>query len=644
MATTTTIFFDDITAKPCFKCEGTIFTPIGTFDHGCENCHHIQVDSRVQLVPESWLCTSCDDLKQSHTNGIGAHVGYHCPRCDDPSITRFLENRWNEENGYIDASCDDFGNAERLIARYGYRLKFLHDVERWLWWDDAAWGEVGTTFVEAKAKFTLQGLVPVSDDKWILVQGEEEAYPILPEEFRNPGRGERLLGTPNEKQIARASQAQKEADDTDDALLSLKRKGAAHIPKNRPHVDLAEAIAGAEWGEQQQSARAIKDTLSAVKADSRILDDESIFATRSRFFAVRNGVLETKEGRFVTATPDQNVTARAGARYDEAATCPEWESFVATNFPDAETRRYLQKLVGYSLTGEATQKSFWFFYSKCPDTGKSLFLKVWQALFGDYATSLSEGALKPGNGDGGRNPDLHAIMGKRLAAASEIRPDAPIDEARMKRLTSGGSDEISSRGNYSRANTVWTPQATIVIATNNLSRIDGGDEAVWSRVVVVPFTVAFPKGDPQRDEELGDRIVRNELSGVLNWALQGLEMYRDEGLIPSREIIEATAEYQAESDGVTQILTQLVEEGTLTLDQRDENNVWSGQIYEKASDLYRLFTETARSSRVVFDMTQKAFVEKLEADGYPYQKLSAGRDRGNRRVLGITINRNAVPY
>jgi putative DNA primase/helicase len=95
----------------------------------------------------------------------------------------------------------------------------------------------------------------------------------------------------------------------------------------------------------------------------------------------------------------------------------------------------------------------------------------------------------------------------------------------------------------------FDPQFKLWLATNNLPSIAGTDDAIWRRIMVIPFPVTIPPRE--RDKTLVDRLI-GELPGILNWAIEGLREWRQEGLNPSPRVLKSTGTYRQENDTVGQ--------------------------------------------------------------------------------------------
>jgi len=66
----------------------------------------------------------------------------------------------------------------------------------------------------------------------------------------------------------------------------------------------------------------------------------------------------------------------------------------------------------------------------------------------------------------------------------------------------------------------FNPTAKHLFSANQLPEMEVDDEAFFRRILLVPFPETIPK--PERDSSLGDKL-EDELPGILNWAIEGLQ-------------------------------------------------------------------------------------------------------------------------
>ena len=280
------------------------------------------------------------------------------------------------------------------------------------------------------------------------------------------------------------------------------------------------------------------------------------FDTDPWLFNVRNGTLNLNPElgdlqsshraagtwEFVPHRPSDLITQVAGCDYVPYVESERWERFLVEVLPDAEVRDWLQRLVGYALIGNQSEAVFPVLYGKGAN-GKSTFVDVLSELFGTYGCVAEKSLFKAVRNDG-HPADRAVLINKRLARSEEL-PDVELDEPKIKGLT--GGDKISGRGMRENFRE-WEPTHTFLVHSNTKPRLSGTDDGIWRRVVLVPFAVRIPveKADPYLRQRL-----RQELPGILNWALAGYEAYCERGLGRPAVLQQAVDEYRAESDTVS---------------------------------------------------------------------------------------------
>ena len=181
---------------------------------------------------------------------------------------------------------------------------------------------------------------------------------------------------------------------------------------------------------------------------------------------------------------------------------PGVDKIPQSNFrQDDELIKFLQRAVGYSLTGYVSEQCL-FILIGTGANGKSTFLNVLQSLMGDYAGTIPMQSLMDQR-NGSQTNDLAYLVGKRLVVASEGERGHKIAESEIKMMT--GSDRISCRALYKDL-FEFEPHFKLWLATNNLPTISGMDDAIWRRIRVIEFPVQIPL--EQQDKTLADRLVK----------------------------------------------------------------------------------------------------------------------------------------
>lgn len=273
----------------------------------------------------------------------------------------------------------------------------------------------------------------------------------------------------------------------------------------------------------------------------------------------KNGVLDLSgsEPRLLQAAPEMKLSKLANVVYDPAAKCPRWEKFLDQVMEgNAEKVRYLQKLAGLALTGQTEEECFFILFGSTTRNGKSTFLETLAYMLGGYSVNVQPDTFAQRTGDGSAaRGDIARLKGVRLACAAEPPRDMLLNASQIKQLT--GRDTITARELY-RAEFEFIPRFKLIFNTNYLPRILDLTVFKSDRVNVITFDRHF--ASREQDKTLKDRLrAAGELSGILNWCVDGLRLYREEELEPPLAVRVATKNYLSDSDRIAQFLTECME-------------------------------------------------------------------------------------
>ncbi len=257
----------------------------------------------------------------------------------------------------------------------------------------------------------------------------------------------------------------------------------------------------------------------------------------------RSGVLDLRTGEIHGHDRRQLVTKLAPVDVDPAAACPTWEWFVDWAMcGDRELVEFLQRAVGYSITGSTAEQCLLFCHGPGAN-GKSTFLAVLARMLDDYAGETEPDLLLASNSDR-HTTGLTDLMGKRLAVAQETDEGRTLAEALVKKLT--GDQTVTAR-RMRQDNFTFTATHKLWMAANHRPNVRGTDHAIWRRIHLIPWMAHLEPG--QRDDHLVDKLTA-ELPGILNWAIAGCLAWQRDGLQPPTAVVAATAEYRSEQDHI----------------------------------------------------------------------------------------------
>ncbi|WP_261524584.1 phage/plasmid primase, P4 family [Burkholderia multivorans] len=224
--------------------------------------------------------------------------------------------------------------------------------------------------------------------------------------------------------------------------------------------------------------------------------------------------------------------------------CPTWWQFIdEVTGGDKELQAYLQRMVGYALTGSTQEHALFFLYGTGAN-GKSVFVNTLATILGDYATNAPMDTFMETRTD--RHPtDMAGLRGARFVAAIETEQGRRWAESKVKNLT--GGDKISAR--FMRQDFFeFFPQFKLFVAGNHKPAIRNIDEAMKRRLHLIPFTITVPP--ERRDKHLQQKLLA-ERDGILAWAVQGcLDWQRHGRLDPPQRVVEATEEYFEAEDAL----------------------------------------------------------------------------------------------
>jgi putative DNA primase/helicase len=290
-------------------------------------------------------------------------------------------------------------------------------------------------------------------------------------------------------------------------------------------------------------------TLPALKVAGNNWDEDPWL------LGVKNGVVELRSGILRPGVREDYITQHVPVEYDMNAECPRFKRFLSeVTGGDKTLCDYLWRVMGYILTADVREQCTFMFYGR-GSNGKSTLIKVLQWILGDdpengYAHTLDPEALQYNSGPASQSQSLAGIVGKRLLTASEISVRR-FNENRIKALA--GGDRISARFLYQEP-FHFQPVAKLVLSFNARPAARDDSDGFWRKVRMVPFREKF---DPAAEPDLEDTL-RDELPGILAYAVQGVEAWLERGLEPPAAVSAETDRYREEADHLTQFIADAI--------------------------------------------------------------------------------------
>ncbi|MDL5143119.1 phage/plasmid primase, P4 family [Bacillus atrophaeus] len=338
----------------------------------------------------------------------------------------------------------------------------------------------------------------------------------------------------------------------------------------------------------------ILDTRPMVSVRKQELDSHKYL------FNCENGVIDLKTGDLLPHDRDLLFTKISPVAYEKDADCPNWKAFMESIFIDEQGKtnyeiiEFLQKAIGYSLTGETTEQVMFFLFGNGRN-GKSTFINTVQHLLGDYGRQTNSDTFIKKKNDTSINNDIARLDGARFVSAVESEEGQQLSESLVKQIT--GGEKMSAR--FLRQEYFeFTPEFKVFFTTNHKPIVKGSDEGIWRRIRLVPFTVTIPKD--KIDKQLPKKLAA-EMPGILRWAVEGCLMWQKDGLTEPEDIRKATEGYREDMD----ILGPYMEERCV---QHPTAKV-------EAKELYKDYKDWCYENDEI-ELKNRAFYRQLEIRGF----------------------------
>lgn len=313
------------------------------------------------------------------------------------------------------------------------------------------------------------------------------------------------------------------------------------------------------WAQRSESVGRIDATLKLARSDPRVVRKVEDFDRDPWLLNTPDGVVDLRTGAMRAATKDDMLTRVTACEPSDTADCPEWLGFLEKVQPSADMRAYLQRAVGYTLTGSTQEKAMFVLWGM-GSNGKTVFLEALRWVLGDYASAVPK-SVYVGRREGGHPTDLASLAGVHMATcAEEIEKKDKVNSGIIKTIT--GGDAMSAR--FMRQDFFeFTPRCKLWLGTNYQPVLTDFGDALKQRLHLIPWLVQIPREQQiPRDVLLAN--LRAEGPGILRWALDGLNDWRENGLRPPVEMELAREEWYEEQDEFAEWLQEVNLQDTRT--------------------------------------------------------------------------------
>lgn len=280
------------------------------------------------------------------------------------------------------------------------------------------------------------------------------------------------------------------------------------------------------------------------------------FDNNQYLFNCKNGTYDLEKNIFTDFDMNNLITKCANVEYDVHAHCPRWLTFLDEIFlGDVELINYIQRVVGYSMTAFTKEQCMFILYGHGRN-GKNIFVESISGVLGDYAMNCPSSMFVQKQNPGIPN-DVARLKGARFVSASETNQNVNMDEELIKQLT--GNKIITARF-LNKEYFDFEATFKIFLATNHKPNIRGTDTGIWRRIQMIPFKLNVT--EEMDDKNLGSKLYQ-ERSGILNWMIEGYNLWNKNGLCIPETVKRETALYREEEDDIGQFIKSecIIEKG-----------------------------------------------------------------------------------
>ncbi|OJU28611.1 MAG: hypothetical protein BGN92_09780 [Sphingobacteriales bacterium 41-5] len=285
--------------------------------------------------------------------------------------------------------------------------------------------------------------------------------------------------------------------------------------------------------------------------------------------------------------------------YKPGATCEMFIKYLNHVLPDMEKQKVLQEFIASIFISKRKMKleKVLVLYGDGAN-GKSVFSDVMRAMLGeDNVSGYGIGELCANN-----SYTLPLLQDKLLNYAPEFNGNVDIE--RFKAIATGEPQGVRR---IFREPYMMTDYARLAFNCNVLPKNTEQSEGFFRRFLIVEFDVTIPEQD--RDLSLATRIIDNELAGVFNWMLEGLDRLLTNGKITACEAVSrATENYRKDSDNVACWLEdQCITPGTVQKKQQDMYNQYRTYCIENGFKQVSNVNFSKRLKRAGFNIERRNF-------------------------------------
>lgn len=349
-----------------------------------------------------------------------------------------------------------------------------------------------------------------------------------------------------------------------------------------------------KWANRTASSKGKENMIKECQHLEGIPAGTDAFDSYPDFLNCQNGIVNLRNGELIPHDSSFMMSKIALCDYDTSGKKPErWLQFLDdVTKGDKELQEYIQRCIGYSLSGSTREQCAYFLYG-IGNNGKSTFLDTIADMLGDYAANTQpETIMMKHFGNDSANSDVARLKSARYVTCEEPTEGVRLNEGLIKQLT--GGSKITCRFLYGDE-FEYTPEFKIWVATNHKPVIRGTDVGIWRRIKLIPFEVNIP---PEKVDKNLKYKLRKEMPQILHWAVEGCMKWQKDGITEPECVQQAVKEYKNEMD----LLAGFIEDA-IVIDYDCNDRIM-------AKDLFGMYIKWAKANNE-YEMTSKKFFKEI---------------------------------
>jgi P4 family phage/plasmid primase-like protien len=295
-----------------------------------------------------------------------------------------------------------------------------------------------------------------------------------------------------------------------------------------------------------------------VELTRGVVEKRDFFVNRPWAIHCQNTMLVMEEGEIKPKPFSTDFRSRnqLSVAYEKEAVCPRFLGELLEPAVSKEDIELIPKMLGLMVLGINRPQRI-FLLQGAPGTGKTTLGRLITVLIGrwNYSELRTEHLTD--------RFETSRALGKTLLFGPDVKAHFLQSEGAHKLKSMVGGDPMDAERKNSNASFPFPGDLNVLITSNSrlLVRLEGDMGAWQRRLTMIEF---FGEGPAKRIDQFHEILLKQEGSGILNWALAGLVKYEQDhktkgDIVLSDNQKARVAGLLSESDGLRTFLeTELV--------------------------------------------------------------------------------------